>query len=253
MFDLRGEGRNFPVMIEVMGTGDNHGNGETEQPVDRLPALPVLGPVATGLQIRGRDEHVPDHLEIGQNALADGLHLVLADDEDKVIAPHMADKAALPGQFIDHIHGNAGHHEDDVIALGKAVAVIVRFEIIDIDIADAMAFAGINGTLDGAQDGGVAGQPAERIVVEYPHHSRIGKLDASPQLFRGKGTDQEIIHRIPLPVEAGQDLLFIENENHGDIAFLQTAINRVKQGKGMPAFPEILFHDQHVRRIFQDQ
>jgi hypothetical protein len=83
-------------MFEMMGAGDDHGNGETEQTEYGFPALPVLFHITAGLEILVRDKHVAHNLEICQDTLADRFHLVLFDNENEIIAPYMADKTYPP-------------------------------------------------------------------------------------------------------------------------------------------------------------
>lgn len=98
--------------------------------------------------------------------------------------------------------------------MGKAVRIVVRLEIVDIDATDRMGSP--QRPLDCVLDGGIAGKFCEGVIVEDPLDPLQREEDAIEKLRVAKRKGYEVIERIGNPIEfSGSHLFHQPDERNG--------------------------------------
>ena len=127
-------------------------------PVDGVDI--ALKPVVAIIKIRNHQIKSPDH------RLANGTDVVRVAHEDKVVAAHMSDKPFSFRKFPDDGGENAAGDNEYFVAPAVSVAVVKRFEIIDVEIGQRKGLAAFNAGRGFKEDAGIAGKTGERVGIK---------------------------------------------------------------------------------------
>src|SRR5690348_3041533 len=168
VFDLGGDAadllhrRNWPVDV------CHHADGDGDERIDLRLALAIPGDQRAARHIVSIVEREALRIPARDEGAADAIHPVGAGYDHKIIAADMAHEVAQVALVAHAFSGDAAEQLDDIVAADGAVDVVVRLEVIQVNVEDGPVGGGFELLLDGAlhtQAGGEAGQRGEQRLA----------------------------------------------------------------------------------------